>query len=174
MHWYSIYDISSIVAYFFLCIALGIWMIHYYTKNARLPVGVYLTLLYSYVILFFALALVTIDLAAGLFASHNDPTMPREELYLNVLWRVVYWSIQVLAWIVIPLCQAYPYSGEFTFLRKMAQAAWENIFFYLIVLVVAVVAGAGLAVAVIINNLKYPDNKVSVEMYVLFFKRLTM
>lgn len=118
---YSVYDITSVVIYFILCFVISVFIIRYYTKNNQLAWGIYIPLLYSFVILFFALCLVSVDLAAGLYKSSVNPD-DGASVYLNIMWRVIYWSIQILAWIVLPICQTYPESGEVTILRKFLAA----------------------------------------------------
>jgi hypothetical protein len=43
------------------------------------------------------------------------------------LWIIFYWSIQILAWIVIPICQSYVSNGEFSFFRRFVRSLWENV-----------------------------------------------
>uniref|UniRef100_A0A914XPW8 LMBR1 domain containing 2 n=1 Tax=Plectus sambesii TaxID=2011161 RepID=A0A914XPW8_9BILA len=46
------------------------------------------------------------------------------------LWRVVYWSAQLLTWIVLPLMQTYSQAGDFTALGKLRTAAYNNAIYY--------------------------------------------
>ncbi|TKR77026.1 hypothetical protein L596_018076 [Steinernema carpocapsae] len=51
----------------------------------------------------------------------------------NVLlqvWRVVYWTSQLLTWIVLPLMQSYSRAGDFTVTGKLKSAAYNNIVYY--------------------------------------------
>ncbi|KAL0484489.1 LMBR1 domain-containing protein [Acrasis kona] len=111
--------------------------------------------------MFFALALITIDLAAGLHAKVVETG--GDEFYLKTMWSVVYWSIQVLAWLVIPLCQQYPYTGEFSFFRKLLASIWANLLFYIVIGAVGVVVGVALAISVLVYNGKNPDEAISVN-----------
>lgn len=49
---------------------------------------------------------------------------------LPALWRVVYWTSQVLTWIILPLLQSYCMAGDFTVLRKLKSSFVENLIFY--------------------------------------------
>ncbi|GAU87109.1 LMBR1-1 [Ramazzottius varieornatus] len=43
------------------------------------------------------------------------------------LWLVVYWSSQLLSWVILPLMQAYAMSGEFTVRRRIGVALKKNL-----------------------------------------------
>lgn len=49
---------------------------------------------------------------------------------LSALWRIVYWTSQVLTWFILPILQSYCMAGDFTILRKLKSSFVENIIFY--------------------------------------------
>lgn len=49
---------------------------------------------------------------------------------LQSLWRIVYWTGQVLTWLVLPVMQSYSMAGDFTPLRKLRSSLLENLIFY--------------------------------------------
>ncbi|KFD70842.1 hypothetical protein M514_01207 [Trichuris suis] len=49
---------------------------------------------------------------------------------LPVLWRVVYWTSQLLTWIVLPMMQSYSNAGEFTPVGKLKRALINNAAYY--------------------------------------------
>lgn len=49
---------------------------------------------------------------------------------LPALWRVVYWTSQVLTWLILPMMQSYSNAGDFTVLGKIKSALIENAIFY--------------------------------------------
>ncbi|KAK0416236.1 hypothetical protein QR680_012366 [Steinernema hermaphroditum] len=49
---------------------------------------------------------------------------------LLAMWRVVYWTSQLLTWIVLPLMQSYSRAGEFTVSGKLRSAAYNNAIYY--------------------------------------------
>jgi len=49
---------------------------------------------------------------------------------LPTLWRIVYWTAQVLTWIVLPIMQSYSMAGEFTVSGKLKAAFIENAIYY--------------------------------------------
>ncbi|EDO45173.1 predicted protein [Nematostella vectensis] len=46
------------------------------------------------------------------------------------LWRVVYWSSQILSWLILPIMQSYSYAGDFTVRGKIKTALYENALWY--------------------------------------------
>ncbi|XP_065663092.1 G-protein coupled receptor-associated protein LMBRD2 [Hydra vulgaris] len=49
---------------------------------------------------------------------------------LPYLWRVIYWSSQLLSWIILPMMQSYVYAGSFTVWGKIKTALYENAIWY--------------------------------------------
>ena len=49
---------------------------------------------------------------------------------LPYLWRVIYWSSQILSWILLPMMQSYVYAGSFTVWGKIKTALFENAIWY--------------------------------------------
>ncbi|XP_077980885.1 G-protein coupled receptor-associated protein LMBRD2-like [Glandiceps talaboti] len=46
------------------------------------------------------------------------------------MWKIVYWTSQILTWIVCPLMQSYSRAGEFTVRGKLKAALIENAIYY--------------------------------------------
>jgi len=55
------------------------------------------------------------------------------------MWRVVYWSSQVLTWLVLPLMQSFTQAGEFSFFGKMKSSLWDNAIYYTSYLFIAII-----------------------------------
>ncbi|XP_074642246.1 G-protein coupled receptor-associated protein LMBRD2-like isoform X2 [Tubulanus polymorphus] len=49
---------------------------------------------------------------------------------LPVLWRIVYWTSQLLTWIVLPMMQSYASAGDFTVAGKLKSSLIENAIYY--------------------------------------------
>lgn len=49
---------------------------------------------------------------------------------LLTLWQFIYWSSQVLTWLLLPIFQSYSMSGEFTPFRKIKSSFIENVKYY--------------------------------------------
>ena len=52
-----------------------------------------------------------------------------EHLLLD-FWNVVYWSSQLLTWLVLPITEAYMSAGDFTFLQRLKSSLKENAIVY--------------------------------------------
>lgn len=46
------------------------------------------------------------------------------------LWRVVYWTSQLLTWLILPMMQSYVQAGEFTIKGKLRSALLDNAIYY--------------------------------------------
>jgi len=62
-----------------------------------------------------------------------------DPLVIYNLWRVVYWSSQLLTWLVLPLMQSFTQAGEFTFLGKLKSSLWDNAIYYASYLFIAII-----------------------------------
>ncbi|KAK6188702.1 hypothetical protein SNE40_004829 [Patella caerulea] len=77
-----------------------------------------------------------ITTTSSLHPIHGPPMLCEEPLshvpdnVLPALWRVVYWTSQVLTWLVLPMMQSYSNAGDFTVLGKIKSALIENAIFY--------------------------------------------
>ena len=58
------------------------------------------------------------------------PMSHMPEYVLPGLWRCIYWSSQLLSWILLPIMQSYVYAGDFTMWGKMKCALYENLLWY--------------------------------------------
>ena len=55
------------------------------------------------------------------------------------LWRVVYWTSQLLTWFILPLMQSFTQAGEFTVWGKLKSALWDNLIYYASLMFIAVI-----------------------------------
>ena len=54
------------------------------------------------------------------------PWSHMSDFFLPDLWRIVYWSSQILSWLLLPMMQSYAYAGNFTIWGKIKTAVYEN------------------------------------------------
>ncbi|CAG7837755.1 unnamed protein product [Allacma fusca] len=64
-----------------------------------------------------------------------DPVCMKPSSYvgdrvLKNLWRVVYWTSQVLTWLILPMMQSYTQAGEFRIAGKLRSALMDNVIYY--------------------------------------------
>ncbi|KAK9730741.1 LMBR1-like membrane protein [Popillia japonica] len=69
--------------------------------------------------------------------NHTNHTVTCIEPWSNVpeqvfpnLWRTVYWSMQFLTWLVMPMMQSYIKAGDFTIKGKLKSALIDNAIYY--------------------------------------------
>lgn len=72
-------------------------------------------------------------------AKCEKPYSLLDENVLPNLWRIVYWSSQLLTWLVLPLMQSYTQAGEFTAWGKIKSSLWDNVIYYASYLFIAVI-----------------------------------
>jgi len=71
------------------------------------------------------------------YCSAPSSLVPPTLLYS--LWRVVYWSSQLLTWLVLPIMQSFTQAGEFSFLGKLKSSLWDNAIYYTSYLFIAII-----------------------------------
>merc|ERR1719228_1927292 len=71
------------------------------------------------------------------YCSSPSSLVDRNMIYS--LWRVVYWSSQLLTWLVLPLMQSFTQAREFTFLGKLKSSLWDNAICYTSYLFIAII-----------------------------------
>jgi len=72
-------------------------------------------------------------------ASCPPPSSLLPDGTLLSLWRVVYWTSQLLTWLILPLMQSFSQAGEFTFLGKLRSSLWDNAIYYTSYLLIAII-----------------------------------
>ncbi|KAL8571888.1 hypothetical protein ACOMHN_011480 [Nucella lapillus] len=60
----------------------------------------------------------------------EEPLSYVSDSVLPALWRVIYWTSQVLTWLILPMMQSYSNAGDFTVPGKIKSALIENAIFY--------------------------------------------
>lgn len=107
---------------------------HYAQKGVTLDVRV--TVFLSWLLGFAGILLLPYDISQALGQQQDGdtapaPSAPRHMLPLTHAWDFIYWSTFVLAWVVLPVQDAYHASGHFTPRDKLAEALRKNLYFYL-------------------------------------------
>ncbi|KAH7714181.1 LMBR1 domain-containing protein 2-B [Aphelenchoides avenae] len=66
----------------------------------------------------------------GTLLECEEPRGYVPEQVLLSLWRVVYWTSQLLTWLLLPIMQIYSRAGEFTATGKLKYALYNNMIYY--------------------------------------------
>ncbi|EFC41898.1 predicted protein [Naegleria gruberi] len=77
---------------------------------------------------------------------------------LVTMWRVIYWTLQVLSWILLPIFQSYLYTGEFLAIFRWLRAILDNLITYSIMLLVGGLGLGGFCIYIAISNANDPAN----------------
>ncbi|CAH1405013.1 unnamed protein product [Nezara viridula] len=107
-------------------------------QNILVTFGVLIAWYFSFLIIF----VLPLDVSSTVYrqcinlhneTQNNSCKVPWSHVPDNVLpnlWRVVYWSSQVLTWLLLPLMQSYAKAGEFTVKGKLKSALVDNAIYY--------------------------------------------
>lgn len=114
-------------------------LLHRYAAPGRVSPLVLATVGYAWLTSLSVVALVPWDVLTTLDGQGNPSVV-------LLLWKVSYWSTQVLTWAAIPLLQNYCLSGAFTVAARLRWAA-RKLWRFWLVMIALVAAGVLLAVA---------------------------
>ena len=73
---------------------------------------------------------VTTEMPIIIKSNCHEPWSYVPENSMQTLWRIVYWTSQVLTWIILPLMQSFSMAGDFNFTGKLKSALIENTIYY--------------------------------------------
>ncbi|KAK9890599.1 hypothetical protein WA026_011964 [Henosepilachna vigintioctopunctata] len=76
---------------------------------------------------------ISIYVNPNLILSNSTCQAPSSDVPENTfpeLWRTVYWSTQMLTWLVMPMMQSYTKTGDFTIKGKLKSAFIDNTIYY--------------------------------------------
>lgn len=155
----AIFNSTTILIYLAISLFLTIFLLYFYTSKNRLSWYNYLCLGFTYWLGFGSLFLITIDISSVI---HQNEISPVVYTVMHFFWIVVYWSIQLLAWVIIPILQSYVEQGHFSVWRRILGALFENLILYIVFFVVLGAIGAVALVFIILvqvskDNFSYID-----------------
>jgi hypothetical protein len=140
-------SVQLIVVFCLTCIALhkyGNWRKHHLAVSISTLIGWYFS--------FLIILILPLDVAITFYKmcisnemnAHNDSLVASNETSLECeepkgyvpeqhllrLWRVVYWTSQMLTWLILPIMQSYSKAGDFTTSGKLKYALYNNVIYY--------------------------------------------
>ncbi|GMH32963.1 hypothetical protein BSKO_00797 [Bryopsis sp. KO-2023] len=119
-----------------------VWLYRRY-PGPRTSLAVKVVSAYAWLTSFSIIALVPVDVWATIGKKNAEP--------ISVMWKISYWSTQVLTWLVIPLFQGYVEAGDFTFLGRVRSSIKDNLLFYF---VMGGLGGIGLLIVIVTGHLR--------------------
>ncbi|KAL9646875.1 hypothetical protein ABK040_013735 [Willaertia magna] len=154
----------SLAISFVVASLISFGVVRYYTsQNKMFKWPIYVPLFITFTLLFTSVSLLTLDISSTLVSGDSS----KADKSLVVFWYIIYFSLQILSWLVLPLFGSYPYTGEFTVIRKILMAIVENLVFYIILGVVAGVGVGILLIYIAIYNAIFPDSAVVISFNML-------
>ena len=116
-----------------LCIvtAATVLLLRYFAA-AETSWAVRLQVMLSWTLSLSIIALVPADIAAT--ANNEDGARPG----LGILWDLSYWTTFCLTWFVLPIHQIYEDAGDFSVGGRLRTSIRENLIFYAVIVLVAV------------------------------------
>lgn len=130
-------------------------ILRYYTKGSPLSWFLYVPLMMTYTLLFTAVSLVCLDLAAARSVDTTSGVKTDANRALEITWRVIYWTCQALAQIFLPLCKGYNFTGEFKGPFKLLRSLYNNLINISIMLGIGIAGLSGFLIYIsIVDSIK--------------------
>ena len=135
-------SVGPFVIEFLVIFVATIWILHQYGNIRKQHILVSLAVFVSWFFSFLIVFILPIDVSNtcynecikknGSRSSVNcvKPISLMPNFVLPDLWRTIYWSSQILSWLLLPMMQSYVYAGAFSIWGKIKTALWENALWY--------------------------------------------
>ena len=122
-HWYIVIEI-------FICFIISFILVYFYTRRGTNPL-VLITAGVTWGLNFILIVFIPYDLYYT-YQVDNNNNNDKEIIYklLYYGYQIIYWTIFICSWIFIPLMQEYENSGDFTKKKKFIRSIKNNLIFY--------------------------------------------
>ena len=126
--WYILIEIC-------LCIIISFILVYYYTRRGTNPLAI-ITAGITWSLNFILIVFIPFDI----YYTYSDKEMEKDiKDILTIGYKFIYWALFFCSWIFVPLMQEYEDSGDFTKKRKFYRSIRNNIIFYGIMGIIAVI-----------------------------------
>lgn len=105
----------------------------YSSSSVGKPISIIVIL--AWFLTFFGIFILPLDIYYSSFHKNSEESEEILKL-IKILWNILYWTVYVLSWLVIPIFQEYEASGDLTFIGKLKRSLKRNLIFYLIIFLV--------------------------------------
>ena len=119
----------------FLLIIIILILLYYLRKNIN-PI-VFLLVLITWLFNAYIIVLVPYDIYLSNYEK-KDPLANEIKNTIRILYSIIYWTIMVNSWVLIPLLSKYEGSGYFTKKEKLFYSIKSNLLFYGIIILIGV------------------------------------
>ena len=113
----------SISAVFAVLVFTVVLMLFYASK--RTPYYVYVSVFVGWFLAFSIVAILPYDVYLSLKPSSDSVSDSKHSLW--VVWELLYWSVQIICWCVLPVIQEYEMGGEFRFGPRLRWAIFRHV-----------------------------------------------
>jgi len=93
--------------------------------SKRTPYYVYMSVFIGWFLAFSIIAILPYDVYLAIQPSSPTTDDARRSLWL--VWEVLYWTVQILCWCVLPVIQEYEMGGEFRFGPRLRWAVFRHV-----------------------------------------------
>ncbi|KAJ1665448.1 hypothetical protein EV178_003235 [Coemansia sp. RSA 1646] len=109
-------------------------LLHSYGDRRRCAWYVQVAAVASWYLPFTIVFILPFDFSSTLYRTCNqncsEPVGYIGSHFTHDLWAVLYWTMYLLTWLVLPLMMSYVDSGAFAFRDRLRAAVWSNLQFY--------------------------------------------
>lgn len=70
--------------------------------------------------------------------DEDKPQLDLEKNIYKYSYQIIYWTIFILTWVVVPMIQEYINSNKLTRFEKFCHALKTNFLFYLVLLIIGI------------------------------------
>ena len=127
-HFYILIEIG-------VCILVSAILVFYYSRRGTNPLAL-ITAGVTWCLNFILIVFIPFDIYNTYSDHERDKNLDN---ILSVGYRFIYWTIFICSWIFVPLMQEYEDSGDFTKKKKIIRSIKNNIIFYGILGIIAIV-----------------------------------
>lgn len=118
-----------------LCLIFTLYLYWKYAKKDVSSSVKYVTIIVWY---FTFVTIILIPNDIEVIKDSTDGEKTKNMIWLQYMYQLIYWTIFILSWLVVPLLTEYEASGAFTSEERWKEAALKNMLFILISAVVGI------------------------------------
>ncbi|OMJ72452.1 hypothetical protein SteCoe_29108 [Stentor coeruleus] len=112
-----------------------IWIIQHYASKST-SIFVYIFVFLGYFLAFVLVVLLPYDIYLSI--EDNLPNIKDLRFVLSIIWRVIYWTVFVLCWVILPIIQEYEMAGDFIWSSRLKSALFRHLRGFLITGVIGI------------------------------------
>ncbi len=152
--WYILIEI-------FICFIISFILVYFYSRRGTNPLAL-ITAGVTWGLNFILIVFIPYDI----YYTYHTQNIEEIENLLYYGYQIVYWTIFISSWIFIPLMQEYEDSGDFTKKKKFIRSIKNNLIFYSISGIIAIIF------LICGFFIKIKDNNITEENVNIFFNFL--